>query len=165
MALLDGVFVALHLFNVTVYVFATHTPYNVKLAVGEILAPEAYVIDVAPLLVVVQPHVYPVLVIVGSVTDPPVHLAYNVAVPSLVQRLDESVYPDTLATNAGVAALLATLVVGDAHDPVYQPSNVYVLVNAVVLETVASLALLFVIVNPDTEYDLVGLVIALNVVA
>ena len=117
------------------------------------------------MLVVVQPHVYPVLVIVGNVLASPVQLAYNVAVPSLIHFLDESVYPDTLATNAGVAALLATFVPGDAHEPVYQPLNVYVLVSVSVLDTIASVALLLVVVNPDIVCDLVGTVMALNVVA
>ena len=54
----------------------------------------------------------------------PEYEAYNVAALVFVHLLLLSVQPDTLACKAGVAASFATLVVGLAQEPVYQPLNV-----------------------------------------
>ena len=79
------------LFNVTVYVFEVHTPYNAVFPVGVKLPPLAYII-VVPVLLVVHPHVYPSFVMVGNVFDGiSPNCAYNVAAPSFIHFLFASV--------------------------------------------------------------------------
>ena len=89
-------------------------------------------VEVGGFVTVPKPHVYPVLVAVGTVIVPPDHCAYNVAPPSFIHFLLALVYPDTLATNLP----FESITLEPPLVAVYQPLNVHVLV-ALVADNVA----------------------------